>query len=415
MTIKAVPTVATAFFPLDEQLELPASGLMPHAHQSLVRLGARLPFEEAARELHALLGIQVSDSRVRRQTLEVGTRVQAIQTEQAGLASALACASPQPVASRLAMSGDGAMVPLRGGTWAEVKTVVIGEVIPPQTGSPDNAGRRTINHSYFSRLADAATFADLASGEIARRGIERAEAVCAVQDGAEWLQGFVQSHRHDAVRILDFAHAAEYLGKILEQVQQSGQRLPSRWMSVVLHHLKYHGPVRVMKHLHWLGKRRDVPALHDALRYFGKRLSQMQYPQFQAQGWPIGSGMVESANKMVMQARLKRAGMHWEPSNVNPMLALRDALCNQRWEEVWQQQQQRQRDLRHARRSQHSQQRRAQLEHMLEEQIVHLLLLSIRPMVAAQPAPRKGRTEGQKRWGRMTFSHKASSRQNAKI
>ena len=86
VTIKAVPTVATAFFPLDEQLELPASGLMPHAHQSLVRLGARLPFEEAARELHALLGIQVSDSRVRRQTLEVGTRVQAIQTEQADLA-----------------------------------------------------------------------------------------------------------------------------------------------------------------------------------------------------------------------------------------------------------------------------------------------------------------------------------------
>jgi hypothetical protein len=124
--------------------------------------------------------------------------------------------------------------------------------------------------------------------------------------------------------------------------------------------------------------------------------------------------MVESANKMLMQARLKRAGMHWDPSNVNPMLALRDALCNHRWEEVWQQQQRRQRDLRQARRKQQSQQRRAQLEQALEEQVIHLLLLSVRPMVPVQPAPRKGRTEGQRRWGRMTFSHKAPSRQNAK-
>jgi hypothetical protein len=263
-------------------------------------------------------------------------------------------------------------------------------------------------------LADAATFADLASAEIARRGIERAEAVCAVQDGAEWLQGFVQSHRHDAVRILDFAHAAEYVSKIFEQVQQTGQRLPSRWVSILLHQLKYHGPVRVLEHLHWLRKRRQAPALDDALRYFGKRLSQMHYPQFQAQGWPIGSGMVESANKVVMQARLKRAGMHWEPSNVNPMLALRDALCNQRWAEVWHQQQQRQKEDRLARRKQRSQQRRAQLEHALEEHVIHLLLLSLPPKIKAQSAPRKGRTEGQRRWGRQTFSHKAPSWQNAK-
>lgn len=61
----------------------------------------------------------------------------------------------------------------------------------------------------------------------------------------------------------------------------------------------------------------------------------MQYPQFQAQGWPIGSGIVESANKLVVQARLKGPGMHWERKNVNPMLALRLAVCNDRWAEMW--------------------------------------------------------------------------------
>ena len=61
----------------------------------------------------------------------------------------------------------------------------------------------------------------------------------------------------------------------------------------------------------------------------------MQYPRFQQQGWPIGSGMVESANKNVVEARLKGTGMHWERRNVNPMLALRNAVCNARWQEMW--------------------------------------------------------------------------------
>ena len=61
----------------------------------------------------------------------------------------------------------------------------------------------------------------------------------------------------------------------------------------------------------------------------------MQYPRFRQQGWPIGSGMVESANKNVVEARLKGAGMHWERKNVNPMLALRNAVCNARWQEMW--------------------------------------------------------------------------------
>ena len=61
----------------------------------------------------------------------------------------------------------------------------------------------------------------------------------------------------------------------------------------------------------------------------------MQYPQFQAQGWPIGSGIVESGNKLVVETRLKGSGMHWAEENVNPMLAVRNVLCSGRWREDW--------------------------------------------------------------------------------
>jgi hypothetical protein len=122
-------------------------------------------------------------------------------------------------------------------------------------------------------------------------------------DGADWLQSFVDGHRHDAVRILDFAHAVGYLGQIAEQAQKARVHLPSHWLAVLRHQLKHQGPDRVLAHLQRLNTHISLPALSDALRYFSKRTEQMQYPQFQADGWPIGSGMVESANKVVVQAR----------------------------------------------------------------------------------------------------------------
>jgi hypothetical protein len=91
----------------------------------------------------------------------------------------------------------------------------------------------TTHLTYFARMANAATFADQASAEVRRRGIERAKQVCAIQDGAERIQDFVQGHRHDALRILDFAHAAGYFSEIADKVRDGGGHLPGLggWMA----------------------------------------------------------------------------------------------------------------------------------------------------------------------------------------
>jgi hypothetical protein len=54
-----------------------------------------------------------------------------------------------------------------------------------------------------------------------------------------------------------------------------------------------------------------------------------------AQGYPIGSGGVESANKVVVEARLKGSGMHWARATVNPLVALRCRWCNGHWTREW--------------------------------------------------------------------------------
>lgn len=77
----------------------------------------------------------------------------------------------------------------------------------------------------------------------------------------------------------------------------------------------------------------DEKVVSGNLAYLEKCETQLHYPQFQAQGWPIGSGMVESGNILVVEARLKGAGMLWAGPNVNSKLWLRNILCSDRWKE----------------------------------------------------------------------------------
>ncbi|MGQ0602237.1 MAG: ISKra4 family transposase, partial [Anaerolineales bacterium] len=233
------------------------------------------------------------------------------------------------------MSADGAMVPLMDGSWAEVKTLAIGEVTEPVK---DN-GELTVHTtalSYFSRLTDSDSFGRLALVETHRRGVESAQAVAAVTDGAEWLQGFIDYHRRDAVRILDFPHAAEYVSAIGAATLGDGQSPPADWFTAQLHQLKHNGSDPLLTELRALHRAHpNAPGVSEALAYLEKRVALMQYPTFQTAGWPIGSGCVESANKLVVEARLKGSGMHWQRASVNPMLALRNLVCNDRWPEAW--------------------------------------------------------------------------------
>jgi hypothetical protein len=218
------------------------------------------------------------------------------------------------------------------GEWAEVKTLVIGEVAKPVLERGEWAVHSR-ELSYFSRLADSDSFGRLALVETHRRGTERAGQVAAVTDGAEWEQGFIDLHRPDAVRILDFAHPAERINQVGQALYGEGTPQANEWVAVQWHRLKHEGPGAVLVDLE--GAVQSHPELSEHLNYLRKRAGHMEYPAYQRDGWPIGSGAVESANKLVVEARLKGAGMHWAREHVDPLLALRNVVCSDRWEEAW--------------------------------------------------------------------------------
>lgn len=329
-----VRSVKRAFFPLDEELGLLPGTLTPSLQADIVRLGGWMPFGRVVGEMQHFRQTAVSKSTIERLTERAGAAYVTVQEQEVARLERTA-PLPAPGAVRQFVSVDGAMVPLVGGEWAEVKTLVVGAVSPPQTVAGESV-IHTTEHSYFSRLTDADTFTRLALVETQQRGVERAAAVVAVTDGAEWIQKFIDHHCPQAVRILDFPHAAEYVNTFAQALPAASEAEKTAWLGQQLHQLKTEGPSALLATLRQtVAEQPDQPELTSALAYLEKRTALLAYPTFQQDGWPIGDGAVESANKLVVEARLKGSGMHWLRSHVDPMLALRNILCNDRWAEAW--------------------------------------------------------------------------------
>ncbi|MBI2759931.1 MAG: hypothetical protein HYX51_00695 [Chloroflexi bacterium] len=190
-------------------------------------------------------------------------------------------------------------------------------------------------------LADAETVARDAIVELEHRGTFTAGTVVALVDGSAWCQTFFDLHRPDAVRILDFPHAAEHLSAPARAVWGSGSAAMQTWLDVWLPKLKTGATADVLEArclvpVEQAGDADAATTVRDgAIGYLAARWDQLQYGVCVAAGYPIGSGSVESANKLVGEVRRKGSGMHWTRAHVNPMLALRNLVCNDRWAEAW--------------------------------------------------------------------------------
>lgn len=325
--------VAPSFFPLDEELELLPGRLSPGLQQAVTRLGASLPFGQVPAIVEMLVGVSLTESMVRRCTEHAGSALVAI--EEARVREIIQTLPQDPVGAQCQqLSVDGAMVPIRGGEWREVKTLAIGEIRPVESGT-------TQHLSYVSRLQEHERFAWSAIAELHRRGTFAAEQVVAVVDGARWCQCFIDYHRPDAIRILDFPHVIEHLSQAAQSCFGPGTAPVSEWLAQQRTTLLTADPTVVLQAVADLpvADAPDPPTARQVrdqvIAYLQSRLAQMTYAAFQAQGLPIASGVVESANKLVVEARLKGAGMHWAVPNVDPMLALRCAICNETWRTVW--------------------------------------------------------------------------------
>lgn len=170
----------------------------------MTRLGSKLPFREAVDELAAGYYTAVSEPTCRRVTHRSGRAAEAIACAEV---EQLEKAAPDPKVSpdNMLVSADGSFIRLTDGNWLEVKSVAVGEF-----ESVEQSVKMTAI-SYFTRSYRIRDFARYALAELHKRGMEKAHTVVAVNDGAQWIQSFIDYHCPQAVRIIDFAHALGYV------------------------------------------------------------------------------------------------------------------------------------------------------------------------------------------------------------
>jgi hypothetical protein len=317
-------------------LQLLPGRLTPLLHERLVQVGTvARSFAAGAAVFFSFTRTPASEPTARRYTERAGAVVEACASEETPTVPEGAGDDPRPAW----VGADGVMVRLVGGAWREVRTVSIGRVDPPRMVNGKERGTTT-DLSYFSRLTDGAdVFIDRAAAECCRRGIAALPVVGAGSDGADWCQDLFDRYCPQAARCLDFYHAGQRVHTFSKALWNDVPALAQWYAGEQLHALKHQGPGRLLATLAcWsqaavAGKLRKIASEQHA--FFASRTALLDYPGIRACGLPIGTGNAESANLHVVQDRLKGPGKFWGREHVNPMLALRNAWCSDRWEEAW--------------------------------------------------------------------------------
>jgi hypothetical protein len=157
-------------------------------------------------------------------------------------------------------------------------------------------------------------------------------------DGAPDNWSYLSETLPVGIEVLDFYHAAEYLGAALEAAYGAGT-LTYQGRLETLRTVLRDTPQGVDTVIGALGRlRRRYPrrqAIQKALAYFREHRHRMPYAHLRAQNLPIGSGVVEAACKTLVSQRLKRSGMRWRRAGGQAILTFR-ALCqSERFERAW--------------------------------------------------------------------------------
>ena len=312
----------------------------PQMQATMTRLGSKMPFEQAVEEVRLNQHTYVEESTLRGMTYRHGAAAEAIErakVEQLEKKNVAATAKPK----QLLVSVDGALIRLTNSEWREVKTMIVGEFDPVWNAKAGEVEVKTRDITYFSRSYRIREFERYAYAELHRRGLDNAQQVVTVNDGSEWITSFTDYHFPQAQRILDFRHALDHVVNAGKVVWGEGTEELPQWVSKMAHQLKHKPPQRTIADICLLLAKttsdEQVAAIDHERRYLQKRQAMIDYPHFQLKGWPIGSGSVESSHKVVVHSRMKLAGMRWADPHIDPMLALRNLVCNKRWIDGWQQ------------------------------------------------------------------------------
>jgi len=325
------------FAPLDRQLGLTREATTPTVRRFAAQLAAHLPFAEAALTLSELTGIEVGASTVERCALAAGRALRRAQDERAARHRAGAGPQVERKPTRLYVSVDGIMAPLRD-PWrrdrsagelvcrfAECKTAVVYEARPGPRGDEG-----VLRRAYVATFEKVEVFGPLVSTLAHQCGVHFAREVVFLADGQAYNWLLAATHFPEAIQIVDFMHALEHLHTLATLCLGEGNPQVAAWVAERKEELLTDQLDAVLTAMASLPASR--PEQQEARRrergYFAGNAERMRYGTFRRRGYQIASGVMEAGCKHVVHQRLDQVGMHWRQESAEAVVALRAALLS---------------------------------------------------------------------------------------
>jgi Uncharacterised protein family (UPF0236) len=336
--------VTGLFPPQKRDLNLPTEGqLSTHAAEQVVIEAATESFDQAAIKLNLRWATTLDGKQVQRWSERIGQS--AVERRERDLQQ-MEQDNILPVTKAnehalLVIGPDGGRVQMRlkneeGTRWREDKALTITSYICGKHTS-DNQPQKLVS-SHLATMEPADKFGRLARLEAERRGIRNAQQVIVMGDGAAWIDGMAQRHFPAAVRIVDWYHATEYLHAAAKavhpQAEVTAKALAAQWKTMLWEGRLDDLMSALGEQATRLGPPPENVAANDArevfrktIGYFQSHRQQMDYPRYRREGWPIGSGVVESGVKLYNK-RVKGTEQFWNESGVEAILQLRSEWLN---------------------------------------------------------------------------------------
>jgi len=340
--------------PLDKELGLEAYQSTSFEVKHLALIAAVfLPFETAALFVKQFININVSPASIWCWVQDFGSRSKKrLDNQLAELANG-ETPTIEPMDKKtsslpLAIGGDGVMVPFRSqegspsgrARWREVKIAVLTRL----ENSVTRSGKKVMRLKHRRLVAVLGNIDALKPRiwlEALRQDVLNAKQVVWLSDGG---RGFWRLYRERfstiAIGVLDFYHAAQNLWKGYASWLDGRTKKARDKFKTDRHRLRHGQSNDVLADIFIASQLEGLPdparkALTKLYAYLDKHRKHIDYESFEALGLPLGSGMVESACKWLIQQRFKGVGMRWSEEGFNSLLHLRLDWVNGRFDDLF--------------------------------------------------------------------------------
>lgn len=340
-------TAKVVFFPLDRQLDVKERNWSESIIREATWLSGLAGSYEQAEEVLIRIGkIEMNDSTIWRHVNKRGELLREAAEKRKEKATALPqvgerLRQPSAGADRMGVGIDGAMVNIRQEGWKEFKVGAVYEIAERPTYDPITGEWANIacavNNSYVAHLGDAQEFGPFLWSEAQFRGWEDARDTQTIGDGAQWIWHLADEYFPFSLRTLDWYHGSAYLHNAAQLLFPTSTSAPTRWFNHA-ETLLFQGQAETIAKA-IAAKIEHNPALASdelfaAITYFQHNHIRMQYMAFREDGFPIGSGMVESAAKQ-FKARFTGPGMRWSRKGLQRLIPIRSAVLSHSFDALW--------------------------------------------------------------------------------